>query len=188
MTSTDAEADEEWRLVESVRNGDPGAFDLLVRRYMRRGFSIAYRILGQREDAEDLVQDAFLAALEGIDTFEPGRPFGPWFYRIVVNRGFNARRARALRETEAIPEATAASSPSPEQSAERAELRRRLTEAMASLPERERLVVQLFELEGFTSAEIAGILQIPAGTVRWNLHRARKILRASLAPLAEEER
>jgi RNA polymerase sigma-70 factor (ECF subfamily) len=188
MTSTDAEADEEWRLVESVQNGDLGAFDGLVRRHMRRGFSIAYRMLGQREDAEDLVQDAFLAALQGIQTFQPGRPFGPWFYRIVVNRGNNARRARALRETETIPEAASARLPSPEQSAERADLRRRLAKAMASLPERERIVVLLFELEGFTSAEIAEILQVPAGTVRWSLHRARKILRASLAPLAKEER
>jgi RNA polymerase sigma-70 factor, ECF subfamily len=188
MISTDAGADAEWRLVERVQNGELGAFDVLVRRHMQRGFSIAYRILGQREDAEDLVQDAFVAALQGIDTFQPGRPFGPWFYRIVVNRSYNALRARDLRETEDLSDNTIDSAPSPEESVTRADVRRRLTEAMASLPERQRLAVQLFELEGFTSAEIAEILQMPPGTVRWNLHRARKILRASLASLAEEER
>ena len=187
MTSPEAEAEEEWKLVERVQNGDLGAFDLLVRRYMRRGFSIAYRILGQREDAEDLVQEAFLAALQGIDGFQPGRPFGPWFYRIVVNRGYNAQKARALREVEAIPEDTASPSPSPETGAERAELRHRLAEAMASLSERQRIIVRLFELEGFSGAEIAEMLQIPPGTVRWDLHRARKALRAGLAPLAEED-
>lgn len=187
MTSPEAEADEEWRLVRRIRNGDLGAFDVLVRRYMRRAFSVAYRILGQREDAEDLVQEAFLAALEGIDGFQRGRPFGPWLYRIVVNRGYNARKARALREAEAIPEGTAASSPSPEVGAERAELRRRLAKAMASLSERQRLIVQLFELEGFSGAEIAEILQVRPGTVRWDLHRARATLRACLAPLREEE-
>ena len=182
------ETDEEWRLVERVQNGDLGAFDALVRRYMRRGFSIAFRILGQREDAEDLVQEAFLAAFQAIDGFRPGRPFGPWFHRIVVNRAYNARKARALRDTEEIPEFAAASSPSPGLSAERADLRRRLAEAMASLTERQRTIVQLFELEGFSGAEIAEMLEIPPGTVRWDLHRARKILRACLAPLAEEER
>ncbi len=184
-TSPEAEADEEWRLVERVQNGDLGAFDALVRRYMRRGFSVAFRILGQREDAEDLVQDAFLAALQGIDGFQPGRPFGPWFYRIVVNRAYNARKARGRRDAEEIPEAFEASSPSPELDAERADLRRRLAEAMASLTERQRTIVQLFELEGFSGAEIAEVLEVAAGTVRWDLHRARKTLRECLAPLAE---
>jgi RNA polymerase sigma-70 factor (ECF subfamily) len=181
-----SEADEEWRLVERVRDGDLGAFDALVRRYMRRGFSIAFRILGQREDAEDLVQEAFMAALEAIDGFRPGRPFGPWFHRIVVNRAYNARKTRAIRDTEEIPDAAAATSPSPEEEAERADLRRRLSEAMASLTERQRTIVQLFELEGFSGDEIAGILEVAPGTVRWDLHRARKALRACLAPLAEE--
>jgi RNA polymerase sigma-70 factor (ECF subfamily) len=163
-----------------VQRGDHAAFDALAKRHMRRGFSIAYRILGQREDAEDLVQDALLAALEAIDGFQPGKAFGPWFYRIVVNRAYNARKARARRSTEKIPEAAAASWPSPELNAERAELRRRLATAMESLSERQRLIVQLFELEGFTGAEIAEILQIRPGTVRWDLHRARRILRDSL--------
>lgn len=170
-----------------MQGGDLGAFDVLVRRYVRRGFSIAFRILGQREDAEDLVQEAFLAALQAIDAFRPGRPFGPWFHRIVVNRAHNARKARAVRDTEKIPEATASSS-SPEQDAERADVRRRLSQAMESLTERQRMIVQLFELEGFSGAEIGEILEIPPGTVRWDLHRARKTLRECLAPLAEGER
>jgi RNA polymerase sigma-70 factor (ECF subfamily) len=171
--------------VERVQGGDLAAFDALVQRHMRRGFSIAFRILGQREDAEDLVQDALLAALQAIDGFQPRKPFGPWFNRIVVNRAYNARKTRARRATEEIPEETAASSPSPERSAERADLRRRLATAMASLSERQQLIVRLFELEGFTGAEIAEILQIRPGTVRWDLHRARRISRDSLG---EEDR
>lgn len=147
---------------------------------MRRGFSIAFRILGQREDAEDLVQDALLAALEAIDGFEPGRPFGPWFNRIVANRAYNARKARARRATEEIPRAAASPAPSPELSAERADLRRRLARGMEALSDRQRLIVRLFELEGFTGAEIAEILEIRPGTVRWDLHRARRILRDAL--------
>lgn len=176
------------RLAERVRRGDAAAFDELVGRHMRRAFGVAYRLLGQREDAEDLVQEAFLAALERIGSYQPGRPFAPWFYRILVNRGLNARRARALRVTEEIPVAAAAVGPSPERAAEQAELREELRSALSALPERQRVVVELFELEGFSSPEIAGILEIPDGTVRWHLHEARRTLRRVLAPFGMEEK
>lgn len=167
-------------LVERVRGGDAAAFDELVARHMHRAFRVAYRLLGHREDAEDLVQDAFLAVLERIDTFEPGREFAPWFYRVLVNRGLNARKSRALRRTDALPLELAGAEPGPDRAAERAELRARLRSALAALPERQRLTVQLFELEGFSGAEIAAILGIPAGTVRWHLHQARQTLREVL--------
>jgi len=176
------------RLVERVRRGDAAAFDELVTRHARRAFAVAYRVMGQREDAEDLVQEAFLAALERIDTFQAGRAFAPWLYRILVNRGLNARKARALRVTEEIPATVAASGALPDRAAERSELRGELRSALDALPERQRLVVELFELEGFTSPEIAALLEIPEGTVRWHLHEARKVLRGVLAPFAKEER
>jgi RNA polymerase sigma-70 factor (ECF subfamily) len=174
-------ADDEPALVERVRRGDPAAFDALVGRYMRRAFAVAYRLLGNREDAEDLVQDAFMAVLQKIDTFERGRGFSPWFFRILVNRGLNARKARALRTTDEIPPAAAAAGFSPERQAEQTELRDRLRGALATLPERQRVIVELFELEGFGSTEIAEILEIADGTVRWHLHEARKALRQALA-------
>jgi len=172
---------DEGELVERVRGGDGLAFDALVTRYMRRAFSVAYRVLGHKEDAEDLVQDAFIAALQRIDSFEAGRPFGPWFFRILVNRGLNARKSRALRTTEEIPEAAASTFASPEREAERGELRGHLRSAMAGLPERQRFIVELFELEGFSGTEIAEMLEISDGTVRWHLHEARKTLRETLA-------
>jgi RNA polymerase sigma-70 factor (ECF subfamily) len=173
-------------LAERVRRGDPAAFEALVGRHLRRAYGVAYRLLGQKEDAEDLVQEAFLAVLERIDTFQAGRRFGPWFYRILVNRGLNARRARSLRVTEELPVAAAAGGPSPEREAEREELRRELRLALEGLPERQRAVVELFELEGFRSPEIAEILEIPEGTVRWHLHQARRALRRVLAPFGTE--
>jgi RNA polymerase sigma-70 factor (ECF subfamily) len=173
--------DDEPALVERVRRGDSAAFDALVGRYMRRAFAVAYRLLGNREDAEDLVQDAFMAVLQKIDTFERGRGFSPWFFRILVNRGLNARKARALRTTDEIPAAAAAGGFSPERQAEQTELRDRLRCALATLPERQRVIVELFELEGFGSTQIAEILEIADGTVRWHLHEARKALRQALA-------
>lgn len=177
-----AAPDDEAELVERVRRGDGRAFDVVVTRYMRRAFSVAFRILGQKEDSEDLVQDTFMVVLQRIDTFEPGRAFAPWFFRILVNRGLNARKARALRTVDEIPETASSAGPSPEREAERAELRDRLRAALATLPERQRLVVELYELEGFSGPEIAEILEISDGTVRWHLHEARKALRQTLAP------
>jgi RNA polymerase sigma-70 factor, ECF subfamily len=177
-----AAPDDEPALAERVRTGDAAAFETLANRYMRRAFAVAYRLMGQKEDAEDLVQEAFMAVLQRIGTFEPGRPFAPWFFRILVNRGLNARKARSLRAVDQIPDGTAARGPTPEREAERSELRQRLRLAMDSLPERQRVIVELFELEGFGGPEIAEILEISDGTVRWHLHEARKTLKKALAP------
>lgn len=119
--------------------------------------------------------------LRKIDQYQRGRPFAPWFFRLLVNRGLNARKARALRATDPVPADAPADGASPERQAERAELRGRLARAMDALPERQRVVVELFELEGFSGAEIAAILEISPGTVRWHLHEARAALRHALA-------
>lgn len=168
-------------LVARIRRGDAEAYDALVGRYMRVAYRIAFRLLGHREDAEDLVQDAFVAALENLDGFRPGRSFKPWLVRILVNRGTNARRARAVRVTEPLPDDAVASVPPPDRDAEQAELRDRTRAALDALPERQRIIAELFELEGFTGAEIAEMLEISPGTVRWHLHQARGALRAALA-------
>ncbi|CAN5798607.1 RNA polymerase sigma factor [soil metagenome] len=178
-------SDEE--LVERVRVGDPDAFDTLVRRHLDRAYRIAFRLLGHREDAEDLVQESFLAVLEKVGTFRTGLRFAPWFNRIVVNRALNVRESRKIRQTDQIPVSTAAEGRSPAQLTEEAELRERIEAALGDLPERQRAIVTLFELEGFSGAEIAEILNIAAGTVRWHLHEARRALREALAPLGKKE-
>lgn len=183
MPPTDASDAE---LVARVQRGDSDAFDVLARRYEKRAFAVANRLLQNAADAEDVVQDAFIAAVGGIDTFDPARPFGPWFMRIVMNKGLTAIRSRAsesrhvrasgLMEGDAI-------ATSSEALRERAEIRDRFYAALLTLPEREQLIVQLSDVEGFTSAEIAGQLAMPSGTVRWLLHQARERLREALAPL-----
>ncbi len=101
-----------------------------------------------------------------------------------MNRGLNARKSRSLRRTEPLPAAAPAAVCSPLRHAEQAELREHLARAMEELPERQRTIVGLFELEGFSGTEIAGILDIPGGTVRWHLHQARQKLREALEPFA----
>ena len=181
-----APALDEGRLIERVREGDAQAFGELVQRYQRRAFAIAYRLLRHIQDAEDLVQESFIAALDRLDSFDVRRPFGPWFFRIVMNRGRNAIAARQVRETETLDDEFHAGGASPARLVEQRELGERIGLALDELSERQRLVVQLHEIEGFTTAEVAGMLEIAEPTVRWTLHAARKRLRAELAGWKEQ--
>jgi RNA polymerase sigma-70 factor, ECF subfamily len=174
-------------LARLVQSGDADAFDTLVSRHMQRAFGVAMRLLGQREDAEDLVQDAFLAALEKIDSFDTQRDFAPWFYRILVNRCLNARKSRARRSTVDVPIDAATGDASPLLETERSELRTHLKRALSHLPERQRTIVTMFDLEGFSSPEISEVLGISDGTVRWHLHQARRVLREALEPFARRQ-
>jgi RNA polymerase sigma-70 factor, ECF subfamily len=174
-------------LVERVKTGDPAAFDALVGRHMARAYGFAYRLLGHREDAEDVVQDVFLTVLDRVDTFQEGREFAPWFYRILANRALTQRKARDIRRTEAIPDQAASQGLSPARAAEQADVRHRVREAVDALPDRQRVIVELFELEGWSGPEIAEMLDVSPATVRWHLHEARRTLREALAPLERKE-
>ena len=173
-------------LVRRVRDGDSAAFDEIVKAYMRQVFQVAYRVVGHREDAEDLVQDCFLAAYQYLDSYDADRPFGPWITRIVLNRGANLRRSRARRATE--PETDPVSpAPSALDEATRAEARAKLSEVLATLNERQRMIVTMCDVDGMTSAEIGERLDLAPGTVRWHLHEARRVLRRALARFIEDE-
>jgi RNA polymerase sigma-70 factor (ECF subfamily) len=173
---------EESALVERVQRGDSSAYDVLVRRYIARAFTVAFRLLDHREDAEDLVQETFMILLRQIDDFELGRPFGPWMYRILINRGLNARKARSLRRTETLPDDVMGTE-APDLAVERAEVRARFRSALEVLPPRQRIVIELIELDGFTRSEVADALAISDATVRWHVHDAWRTLRRVLAPL-----
>lgn len=171
-------------LVERVRRGDRAAFGDLVDRYADQAFAVAYGFLQHVEDAEDLVQDAFLRALERIESLSRGSAFGPWFYRLLVNAALNRRKYLARRRTQPLP-LEAAGGASPAADSERAELRGRLSEALGTLPAELETVVILHDLEGFTHPEIAAVLGIPEGTSRSHLFRARRLLRERLADYDE---
>ena len=180
-TSDDSAQDRE--LLARVRNGERDAFGWIVERYLARAMALAMRLLRHREDAEDLIQDAFLAALQHIDGFDLTRPFWPWLSRIIVNRGLDVSASRSARDLAALDEDVSDSRPTPDESAEQAEIRAEFSRTLAALPERRRLVVQLFEVDGFSVAEIAKLLDSSPATIRWHLHMARRQLRNALAPL-----
>jgi RNA polymerase sigma-70 factor (ECF subfamily) len=172
-------------LVMRVKQGDATAYDLLVRRYLARAVAIARRLLHDADDAEDLVQDAFMRALSRIASFDERRAFGPWFFKLLINAGLNARKSRARRAGTAEREDLPSSSPSPLELAERDELAERFRAALERLPARQRLVVSLFEVDGLSTVEIASMLGITPETVRWHHHQARQSLRRELAAFKE---
>ncbi|HKW49492.1 MAG TPA: sigma-70 family RNA polymerase sigma factor [Gemmatimonadaceae bacterium] len=174
---------EERELLLRVRSGERDAFGRVVELYLPRAMSLAMRLLRHREDAEDLVQDAFLAALQHIDSFDLSRPLWPWLSRIIVNRGLDVASSRSTRSVESLPDDLSDTRPSPADAAERGEIRDEFHRTLAALPERRRLVVQLFEVDGFSVAEIAKLLDSSPATIRWHLHMARRQLRNALAPL-----
>jgi len=170
-------------LVERVKHGDASAYDTLVRRHLDRATRIARRLLGNVEDAEDLVQEAFMRALDRLGSFDSTRAFGPWFYKLLINAGINARKARALRAAEPERGDAPSRGASPLEFTERHEIRERFAAALAALPPRQRLVVSMVEVDGLSTTEIAESLGISPETVRWHHHQARQSLRAMLAAL-----
>lgn len=182
----EAEADDplEHRAIEAVKRGDAAAFDYLVAKYMRRVVSIAWGIIRNAADAEDLAQEAFVKAYGSIDRFRSGERFGPWIFRIVTNLGLDVlkhrRRVRheELAGTEEAPRRDAADVP-----ASSNEIGARIDAAIESLPEMQRLVARFQLVEGFEHDEIATMMGLSEGTVRSHLSLARKKLREQLSDL-----
>ena len=177
---------DEAALVARVVQGDRAAFGILVERYGAVARRVARAVLGNAEDADDAAQDAMLSALVKLDQYDPRRPFGPWLLRIVANAATDRRRRRTVRHAQPLDPGLTAGGPRPDTTAERRALSERLREALAELPERRRVAVVLFDVEGYSHAEIAGILGIPEGTVRSEVFHARRRLRALLADWKEE--
>jgi len=169
-------------LAALARAGDRDAFGELVRRHTGPARRVARAILGDADEADDAAQDGFLAALKALDRFDPLRPFGPWLVRIVVNAAADRRRRRRVRTAQPIDDTMAAAGPTPDRVAERGELRRHLLAALAELPERQRIAIVLFDVEGYGHREIAEVLRVAEGTVRSDVFHARRTLRTVLAP------
>jgi RNA polymerase sigma-70 factor (ECF subfamily) len=167
--------------------GDRTAFGILVERYAGQARRVARAVLGDPDDADDAAQDAFLSALVKLAQYDPARPFGPWLMRIVANSATDRRRRRAVRRTEQLEPGLVGGGTRPDVDAERAALGERLQEALAELTPRRRMAVVLFDVEGYSHAEIAQVLGVPEGTVRSEVFHARRRLRALLSDWKEEE-
>jgi RNA polymerase sigma-70 factor (ECF subfamily) len=185
-------------LVSRARSGDTAAFDALILRHQDRVYNMAYRMLGNREDALDLSQEVFLTVFRSLGRFEAKARFSTWLYRVTVNRGRDELRRRgsvkhtrpqsidAARNGENPREIASAGPPPPEEAVGR-EMRERVEEAIGDLPADTRDVLVLRDREDLSYEEIAEILEIPVGTVRSRLNRARTLLKELLRPILEVE-
>ena len=179
---------DEAALTERARRGDAAAFGELVKRYMRRAYHVALGLVGSPEDALDLSQDAFVRAFGARRSLEAGRPFYPWYYQILRRLCFNFTRDRGLHRRKLLAEKNwivddasyRAEQKNPHRVAERRELRRRVREAIETLPQREREVLVLKEFEDMKYREIAEVVGVPIGTVMSRLYSARRHLAAAI--------
>lgn len=183
----------EWtdaQLVTECRQGNEQAYTQLVDTYKGLVYSVSYRLLGSPVEAEDAAQETFLAAFRGLHTFREGAPLAPWLSRIAYNHCVRQLRKRgpptaSLEERPAENLAPLAHrvpdpAPTPETLLERSELRAALEAAIESLPAHYRTAVTLRYLHDFSYAEVAETLNLPIGTVKTHLHRARGLLRERL--------
>jgi len=176
----------EQRSIAAVKNGDPGSYDYVVSKYMKRVVSIAWGIVRNAHDAEDLAQEAFVKAFQTIERFKAGEPFGPWIYRIVTNLALDVMKHRQRFRHEEIQDSLPATrGDRADLPAVANELARRIDEAIEALPEMQRIVARLYLVENFEHSEIAAMTSLTEGTVRSHLSLARAKLRERLADLYE---
>jgi RNA polymerase sigma-70 factor, ECF subfamily len=189
--ATETAVSDELALVQAAKQGDVGAFEQLVKRYDRNIFRIAQHITQNREDAEDVVQDAFLKAYENLDQFQGNSKFYTWLVRIAVNESLMKLRRRKTSKTVSMdedveteegsmPREFADWSPNPEQQYGQSELGEILRKTIQGLPTSFRTVFVLRDVEGLSTEETAEMLDLSIPAVKSRLLRARLQLRERL--------
>lgn len=181
--------DSEW--VARWQAGDAKAFEVLVKRHERRVYRLLLRMLGSTEEAEDAAQEAFLSLHRHGRRFRREARFSTFVYRVAVNAALNRRRSQGrvrarykeLIQRQAAGEHLPSVPRDPESAASGAQVQARVQEALLCLPPDLRMAVILYDIEGQSYRDIAGVLGIPEGTVKSRIHRARNALRELLRGL-----
>jgi len=190
FTDETGERDAAW--VQSARDGSTEAFGRLAKAYERPAIATAYRLLGNSDDAMEVVQEALLRAYRSLDHLKEPSRFGPWLLRIVSNLSLNARRSRRSGQTVTLDEQwgadgaksmdgePAVAQTAPDRAAEGHELGDAIDAALNSLPEKQRLALVLFTIEGWAQKDIAALLDCSLENVKWYVFQGRKRLRERL--------
>jgi RNA polymerase sigma-70 factor (ECF subfamily) len=167
-------------LVRAAQRGDADALGQLFQRHWGMAHRAAYLVVHDAAAAEDIAQEGFLAAVRALDRFDRRRPFAPWLHRIVVNRAIDHARARALRREVELGEPAETQAPEPAGDDCDAVVAR-----LAGLPADQRAVIVLRYLLEYTPGEIAGLLELPRGTVNSRLRRGLDALGREMAEEAQ---
>ena len=179
-------------LVAKARTGDRDAFRVLVERHSRSLFRLAFRMTGNQQDAEDVVQDSFLRAYKQLDRFDERASFGTWVYRIAVNCSLDLVRSRKRRNEHVAPAelemedpilSLPSHDPTPDRMALSGEVRDRVAEAMTELSASERTAFVLRHFEGMRIEEVSRVLGCQPGAAKHSVFRAVQKLRRALEPL-----
>jgi RNA polymerase sigma-70 factor (ECF subfamily) len=191
MEETDAAA------LARAKAGDKDGFRLLVERHSRSVFRLAYRLTGNEQDAEDVVQETFLRAYKQLRNFESRASFGTWLYRIAVNCSLDLVRSRKRRNELMTPEdsemddpivALPSHDPTPDRVAMSGEVRDRVAEAMTELSASERTAFVLRHFEGMCIEDVSRVLGCQPGAAKHSVFRAVQKLRRALEPLVSAAR
>lgn len=190
VRGVDRNEDPDRELVARWHAGDLNAFESLVRRYQDRVYGLLYRMLGSAADAEDASQETFLNLHRHGHRFRGDARFSTFVYRVAANTALNRRRSlgRSRTRVERLAEHQATghdlpqAPPAPDQATFGRELRERVHAALGELPEKLRMPLVLFDIEGLPYAEVSEVLGLAEGTVKSRIHRARLALRDRLAP------
>ena len=179
-------------VVARVRAGERDAFRLLVERHSRDVFQLAYRIMGNEHDAEEMVQDTFLRCYRSLNAFESRSSFGTWIYRIATNRCFDHLRQRKLEPQpfsndldggDSMIDLVSSENPGPERQLLSKEIGERLRRVLGQLSASERTAFVLRHFEGRSLEEIAGVLHITENSAKNTVYRAVQKLRSELQSL-----
>lgn len=196
----DSPAYDERRLIRQAKRGDERAFRMLMEKYRRRVYAVAYGMVRDREEALDISQEVFIKVYRYLGTFQGSSSFYTWLYRVTVNLSIDHIRRRSRRDSLEFDDAIRRREPddtealvtpsfldsNPLRAAGRRELSERIQQALDTLSEAHRAVLVLREIEGLSYSEIARTLKIHKGTVMSRLHHARRNLQAALRDYLRE--
>ena len=170
--------------VKLVQQGDTGCFETLVRRHQKATFNLVYRLLGDYDEAAEVAQEVFLSAYRSIDRFRGDANFSTWLYRIAFNHASTRRKTLKIYQQRFVPldgvEVTGESSADPVKALEQREAQEHVQQALNTLNREDALIILLRDLQDVPYDQVAAILEIPVGTVKSRLHRARKALKSKL--------
>jgi RNA polymerase sigma-70 factor (ECF subfamily) len=179
--------DSEKIWLKQSKSGDLESFERLIEKYQHVAYNIAYRMVGNEEDAKDITQEAFIKVFKSIASFREDSSFSTWLYRIVMNTCKDELRKKKLkvisidRDIEVGESSVSFEIPdhtySPEVVYEKKQLHAMLSQALTDLPEQNRIVVIMRDVQGFSYEDIAECINIPVGTVKSRINRGRHMLR-----------
>jgi len=179
-------------IIEQVKEGNKTAFKHLVEEYQKYAFNLAFRVLYNEEDAKDVVQDSFIKIWKNIKSFKTGLKFTTWMYKIVINTAIDKqkslRMSKAIELDEISNSILAIERDGPEARLNNDQLGKVIEQITSALPEKQRLVFILRDLQGMDPHEVENVLDLTETSVKSNLYHARQVVRLKLEKFLETER